>query len=93
VPDLNADTLLAQRMRENLAAQNLTGLGSWMSAPLVIRDQSIGLLALAHPEVNYYNPARVDLAMAFANQAAVAIENARLFAAEQRRAEQFRVIH
>jgi signal transduction histidine kinase len=92
VPDLNADTPLAQRMRDNLSAQNLTGLGSWMSAPLVIRDQSIGLLALAHPDVNYYNPARVELAMAFANQAAVAIENARLFAAEQRRAEQFRVI-
>jgi signal transduction histidine kinase len=93
VPDLNADTPLAKRMRDNLSAQNLTGLSSWMSAPLVIRDQSIGLLALAHPEVNYYNPARVELAMAFANQAAVAIENARLFAAEQRRAEQFRVIH
>jgi PAS domain S-box-containing protein len=92
VPDLNADTLLAQLMRDNLAAQNLTGLGSWMSAPLVIRDKSIGLLVLAHPEVNYYNPARVELAVAYANQAAVAIENARLFAAEQRRAEQFRVI-
>ncbi|WKZ37394.1 MAG: GAF domain-containing sensor histidine kinase [Anaerolineales bacterium] len=92
VPDLKADTPLAGRMRNNLAAQNLTGLGSWMSAPLVIRDQSIGLLALAHPDVNYYNPARVELAMAFADQAAVAIENARLFATEQRRAEQFRVI-
>lgn len=92
VPDLNADTPLAGRMRDNLAAQNLTGLGSWMSAPLVIRDQSIGLLALAHPEVNYYGRVRVELAMAFANQAAVAIENARLFSAEQRRAEQFRVI-
>lgn len=79
VPDLNADTPLAQRMRENLASQNLTSLGSWMSAPLVIRDQSIGLLALAHPEVDYYNPARVNLAMAFANQSAIAIANARLY--------------
>jgi len=86
VPNLDADTPLAQRMRDNLAAQNLTGLGSWMSAPLVIRDVSIGTLNLAHPGVNYYLPARVELAMAFANQAAAAIENARLFAAEQRRA-------
>lgn len=92
VPDLNADTPLAQRMRENLAAQNLNGLGSWMSAPLVFRDESIGTLNLAHPDINYYTSARVDLAMAFANQAAAAIENARLFATEQRRAEQFRVI-
>ena len=92
VPDLNADTPLAQLMRDNLSAQNLTGLGSWMSAPIVIRDQSIGLLALAHPDVNYYNLARVQLAMAFANQSGIAIANARLFANEQRRAEQFRAI-
>jgi len=92
VPDLNADTPLAQRMRDNLAAQNINGLGSWMNVPLVFRDKSIGLLALAHPQANYYDSTRVDLAMAFANQAAAAIENARLFATEQRRAEQFRVI-
>ena len=79
VPDLNADTPLAQRMRDNLAEQNLTGLGSWMNAPLVFRGQSIGVLALAHPEVNYYNTARVELAMAFANQVAAAIMNARLY--------------
>lgn len=79
VPDLSADTVLAQRMRENLAAQNLNGLGSWMNAPLVFRDQSIGVLALAHPEVNYYNAARVDLTMAFAYQVATAITNARLY--------------
>ncbi|HXF84511.1 MAG TPA: GAF domain-containing sensor histidine kinase [Anaerolineales bacterium] len=62
-------------MRKNLATQNL----SWMNAPLVFRGQSIGVLALAHPEANYYNASRVELAMAFANQAAVAIENARLY--------------
>ncbi len=50
-----------------------------MNAPLVFRGQSIGVLALAHPEANYYNASRVELAMAFANQAAVAIENARLY--------------
>ena len=92
VPDLNANTPLAERMRHNLAEQNLSGLGSWMSAPLVFRDKSIGVLALAHPGTNYYNPARVELAMAFANQAAAAITHARLFAMEQRRGEQFRVI-
>ncbi|MEW6286179.1 MAG: GAF domain-containing sensor histidine kinase [Chloroflexota bacterium] len=79
VPDLNAETPLAQHMRKNLAAQNLHGLNSWMNAPLVFRGQSIGVLALAHPEANYYNASRVELAMAFANQAAVAIENARLY--------------
>lgn len=79
VPDLSADTPLAQRMRENYAALNLEKPGSWMSAPLIFRDKSIGTLTLSHPEVNYYNAARVHLAMAFANQAAVAITNARLY--------------
>lgn len=92
VPDLNAETPLAQHMRKNLAAQNLHGLNSWMNAPLVFRGQSIGVLALAHPEANYYNTSRVELAMAFANQAAAVIENARLFTTVQRRAEQFRAI-
>ena len=92
VPDLNADTPLAERMRGNLSAQNLHGLGSWMSAPLVFRDQSIGVLALAHPRINYYDAERVELAMAFANQAATAITNARLFTEERRRVEQFHVI-
>lgn len=92
VSDLSADTPLAERMRDNLASQHLHGVGSWMSAPLVFRDQSIGVLALAHPKPNYYNTERVDLAMAFANQAATAIINARLFTEERRRAEQFHVI-
>ena len=79
VPDLNSDTPLAQRMREDLAAQNLKGMNSWMNAPLIVRNKSIGVLALAHSETNYYNPARVALAMAFANQVASAIVNARLY--------------
>lgn len=92
VPDLNADTPKARQMRNDLESQKLYGMGAWMNVPLVVREKSVGLLALAHQQVNYYNASRVDLTMAFANQAAVAIENARLFATEQHRAEQFRVI-
>ncbi len=39
-----------------------------------------------------FNSTDLDLLVAFANQAANAIENARLFEAEQQRAEQFKVI-
>ncbi|HUW13207.1 MAG TPA: ATP-binding protein, partial [Anaerolineae bacterium] len=39
-----------------------------------------------------FGRADLDLLVAFANQAATAIENARLFEAQQRRAEQFRLI-
>lgn len=96
IPDLNADTYLAGRMRGNILKCGKEALyadsNSWMSIPLMAREKPVGALVLAHEQVNYYTPARAELAMAFANYAAIAITNARLFAAEQRRAEQFRVI-
>ena len=79
VPDLHADTPLAARMRNNLGELFEKGLNSWMSAPLVYRGKSIGALNLAHLKANYYDSSRVELTMAFANQAAVSIENARLY--------------
>jgi signal transduction histidine kinase len=59
-----------------------TALGfmrAWMWVPLRIKDQVVGGLSLDHGEPNYYSPHLAQLAMAIANQAAVAIENARLY--------------
>lgn len=63
-------------------------------APLAIKDQVIGTLVLVdkHGGCEDFEQTDLDLLVSFANQAAAAIENARLFRAEQRRAEQFRVI-
>jgi signal transduction histidine kinase len=41
------------------------------------------MLTLHHREKDYYSPRQVELALAFANQAAVAIENARLYKQSQ----------
>lgn len=65
---------------------------SWMRVPLVVKDRVIGMLTLYHSQSNYFSTRQAELAQAFADQAAVAMENARLFDASQRRAEQFRVI-
>ena len=96
IPDLNADTYLAGRVRGNIAKRGrealYAGSNSWMSIPLIAREKPVGVLVLTHEQINYYTPARAELAMAFANHAAIAISNARSFATEQRRAEQFRVI-
>jgi signal transduction histidine kinase len=46
------------------------------------------MLSLDHSEPGYYTTQDADLAMAFANQVAVAIENARLYEAEQERLEE-----
>jgi GAF domain-containing protein/CheY-like chemotaxis protein len=55
----------------------------WMAVPLVVREHLIGYVTLDSRQVAAYGPIEADLAQAFANQAAIAIENARLFQAAQ----------
>ncbi|MDI6770392.1 MAG: GAF domain-containing protein, partial [Anaerolineales bacterium] len=51
----------------------------WMGVPLIVRDQVIGYLTIDSHSLNAYNEAQANLALAFANQAAAAIENAHLY--------------
>ena len=44
-----------------------------------MKGQSIGLLAIIHDEPGHYDERQVELARTIANQAAIAIENARLY--------------
>ena len=60
----------------------------WIGVPLVVRGQVIGYMTIDSRREAAYGTAEAALARAFANQAAVAIENARLFADTQRRAEE-----
>ncbi|MGA9349635.1 MAG: sensor domain-containing diguanylate cyclase [Anaerolineae bacterium] len=52
---------------------------SWLGVPLMAKDQVIGMIALDRAEVRPYTAEEVQLAMTFANQAAIAIENALLY--------------
>jgi GAF domain-containing protein len=65
---------------------------SWLSAPLLAQERMIGSLNLDKAEPGYYQPEDAQLVRAFANQAAVAIENARLLEVERQRAAQLRLI-
>ncbi|MCB9422686.1 MAG: GAF domain-containing protein [Ardenticatenaceae bacterium] len=56
-----------------------TPIHSWLGVPLIFGQQIIGMLALDKREIGFYNQEHVRLASAFAAQAAVAIENARLY--------------
>ncbi len=51
---------------------------SWMGIPLIARDKVIGLITIDHGQLHAYNNDDVELAQAFANQVAIALENARL---------------
>lgn len=59
---------------------------SWMGVPLIKRNDAIGFLTIDHSQPNLYTQNHAKLAQAFANQAAAAIENARLFESVQRMA-------
>ncbi len=50
-----------------------------MAVPLMLKDQMIGILTLNHSEPDSFTSRHAALALAIANQAAVAIANARLY--------------
>lgn len=89
IPDVRADTPLAVAYREK-AIRDLGEVpdyaASWMGVPLIVRDRPIGLLAVDSSELNAYTSRHAELALAFAAQAAVAIENARLYGEAQGKA-------
>ncbi|HUP28214.1 MAG TPA: GAF domain-containing sensor histidine kinase [Chloroflexia bacterium] len=52
---------------------------SWIGVPLMVRSETIGALALDTDQPGFYDEQDGQTVLAFANQAAVAIENARLY--------------
>jgi PAS domain S-box-containing protein len=58
---------------------------SWLGIPLIAKSELIGVIALEKREAMYYDPDHIRAATTFAGQAAVALENARLFADSTRR--------
>ncbi len=70
-----ADMREDERFPSLLDAEQL----SWLGIPLISKGDVIGVIALEKEEVNFYDLAHVQVATTFAGQAAVALENARLY--------------
>jgi len=81
VPDAAADSPAARRVRAQMGEAQ-AGIRAWMGIPLVARNRVIGMIVFGHPTAGYYTSRHADLAFAFANQVAVALENARLYRQE-----------
>lgn len=64
-----------------MEAENL----SWLGIPLISKTEVIGVIALEKKEKDYYNEELVQLAEAFASQAAIALDNASLYQDSLRR--------
>ena len=65
---------------------------SWTSVPLIARGEMIGKLAQDRSKLGSYSEHQVDLAPAFANQVAEAIENADLYEHANQRATQLAAV-
>ncbi|GAB4478650.1 MAG: hypothetical protein Kow0088_18700 [Anaerolineales bacterium] len=52
---------------------------SWLGLPLTVGGKVLGVIALERQMMGYFSPETVQIASAFASQAAVSLENARLY--------------
>lgn len=95
IPDVDADTPLARAYRRSAGEAVrplLSYVQSWMAVPLIVKDQVIGILSLDHEEAHYYTPQHAELAQVFANQVAVFVENAQLYAETRKRADEIQAL-
>jgi PAS domain S-box-containing protein len=83
VADVQGDTEDAQQYRavlgDRIESPAFRYIRSWMAVPLALKDRVIGFLSVSQDRPDYFTPRHARLVRAFADQAAVAIENARLF--------------
>jgi GAF domain-containing protein len=82
-PDILAEpahTLVAKQ-----DAAKILSVRSIVWVPILKRDDLLGVLSLWHAQVKPFTDKQIALVETFADQAAIAIENARLFEAEQER--------
>jgi len=71
----------------------LAGVAAYLGVPIISKGQPIGLLNLTSASPGFFTELHGQRLMAFAGQAAVAIENARLYERVQRQAEEIGALY
>ncbi len=87
VPEANDEHLAALRGdREFARLARELGVRSYVMAPLVVRDRTLGVITLVSGEAGRYTPADLAVIEELGRRAGLAVDNARLFEAAQREA-------
>src|SRR5271166_2747646 len=66
---------------------------SELAIPLMVRDQVVGVLDCQSENLNHFDSETVDMLTLFSTQASMALQNARLYSLERRRASQLEAIN
>lgn len=78
---------------QRLGFEPLAEAGSVCAVPLILYDQPVGVLAVYSREERRFDEGHVELLRVLASEAAIAIENARLFSEEQKKSRQLSLIN
>src|SRR6266702_2161055 len=66
---------------------------SELAIPLMVRDEVVGVLDCQSENVDHFDSETIDLLTLFSTQASMALQNARLYSLERRRASQLEAIN
>lgn len=83
LPDTSKDERWLMRPDD---AMDKSGVKSAICVPLLAREKLVGVLTLVHPKPNVFSNEQFDLMQAIADQAGIAVLNARLYTESQRQA-------
>jgi diguanylate cyclase (GGDEF)-like protein/putative nucleotidyltransferase with HDIG domain len=76
-----------------LGFEPLVPVGSMCAVPLILYDRAVGVMAVHSPKEQAFDEGHVEFLRVLAGEAGIAMENARLFAEEQKKSRQLTLIN
>ena len=83
--DPEFDPIVRDRIRNDSSGSNISQLRSTLAVPMMRENEVVGVMAIARPQTGIFPQRQTELLQTFADQAVIAIENARLFEQVQQR--------
>lgn len=78
---------------ERLGAQTTRSAGCFCGVPLILYDRAIGVMAIHSKQERAFDEGHLELMRVLASQAGIAMENARLFAQEQKKSRHLTLLN